>query len=61
MSKTGPVDLPPLLGVGIKVRIRSPFDRQYPATYVIESRSETGAWKISGGVDFDETYLEIIR
>ena len=45
----------------IVVRVLPPFDFSYPDTYEVEEISETGAWKVAGGVDFDPSYLEQVN
>lgn len=42
----------------MRVRVLPPFTEFYPGEYVIEAVSETGAFQICGGVDFDAIYLE---
>lgn len=49
-----------MLAVGVTVRVRDPFNEQFPGEYLIEGQSETGAWRITGGVDFDPEYLEVV-
>lgn len=46
--------------VGKRVRVRLPFSEFYPGVYEIEAISETGAYRICGGVDFDAIYLEAV-
>ncbi len=49
-----------MFDIGVLVRVRTPFSLAFPGEYVIEARSETGAWVICGGVDFAEEHLEVV-
>lgn len=47
--------------VGQLVRVLPPFEASFPGIYVIEAVSETGAFQIAGGIDFDPIYLEAVE
>lgn len=46
--------------VGDLVKVKEPFTLHFPDTYVIEVCSETGAYQIAGGIDFDPIFLELV-
>ena len=48
------------MGVGSLVRVKEPFAAHFPGEYVIEGISETGAFQICGGIDFDPIFLELV-
>ena len=50
-----------MLAVGTRVRVLPPFSDIFPGEYVIEAISETGAFQIAGGVDFDASHLEVVE
>lgn len=50
-----------MIEVGSTVRVLPPFSEFFPDTYVVEEISETGAFKIAGGVDFDAAFLELVE
>lgn len=47
-----------MIDVGSTVRVLPPFAEFWPGDWEVVAQSETGAWQIDGGVDFDEAYLE---
>lgn len=47
-----------MIGIGSIVRTKPPFDQAWPGEWVVVEQSETGAWQIGEGVDFDEQNLE---
>lgn len=47
-----------MIGIGSKVRAKPPFDQAWPGVWTVNGQSETGAWQIDGGVDFEEQHLE---
>jgi hypothetical protein len=47
-----------LIDIGSIVRVKTPFSELYPETYVVTGISETGAFQILDGLDFDIIFLE---
>lgn len=46
------------IAIGSRVRTAPPFDIDFPGEWTVyDQNPETGAWKIDGGVDFDESNL----
>lgn len=47
------------IGIGSLVRVKEPFDQQFPGVIPVTGQNaETGAWQIGEEVDFDESNLE---
>lgn len=49
-----------MITVGSKVKVKAPFDVAFPGEYIVESISETGAFRICGDRDFDAAWLELV-
>lgn len=45
------------IAIGSTVKVKPPFDDAFPGEWVVTGLSETGAWQIGDGVDFDENNL----
>lgn len=50
-----------MLEIGSAVRVKAPFSAVFPDVYFIEAISETGAYQIAGGFDFDAIHLELVE
>ena len=48
-----------MFAIGVRVRMKAPFDALFPDAYLIIGQSVTGAWTIEDGSDWAEEWLEV--